>query len=33
MNQDKLIKYIIWAAFFIIALGGMYFLLSRLSII
>jgi len=33
MNQDKLIKYIIWMVFFIMALGGMYFLLGRLSII
>ena len=32
MNLDSLIKYIIWIAFFILALAGIYFALKKIGI-
>jgi len=31
MNQDELIKYIVWVVLFMIALAGIYFLMRRLG--
>jgi hypothetical protein len=33
MNLDEMIKYIIWIAFFILALAGLYFILKRIGIL
>ncbi len=33
MNFDEMIKYIIWIAFFILALAGIYFALGRIGIL
>lgn len=32
MNLDNMIKYLIWVAFFALALIGIYFLLKRLGV-
>lgn len=32
MNMDKLMKYLLYAALFIMALGGIYFMFRRLSV-
>lgn len=31
MNQDEIIKYIVWVVLFMIALVGIYFLMKRLG--
>jgi len=33
MNLDDIIKYLIWAAFFILALAGLFFMLKKLGVI
>jgi hypothetical protein len=33
MNFETLIKYLVWIAFFGIALGGIYLLLRRLGVV
>lgn len=33
MNFDEMIKYVLWIAFFIIVLGGLYFSLKRMGIL
>lgn len=32
MNFDELVKYLIWIVFFVIAIGGIYFFLSKLGV-
>lgn len=33
MNLDEMIKYIIWIAFFILALTGLYFMLKKIGVL
>lgn len=33
MNLDKLIKYLIWIAFFIMALAGLYLTLKKIGVL
>ncbi len=33
MELDQLIKYIIWAFFFMVAVTGVYFLLNKMGVI
>jgi len=33
MNLDEMIKYLIWIVFFILALGGLYFMLKQVGIL
>jgi len=32
MNLDVLIKYLAWIVFFVLVLGGIYFMLKRLGV-
>jgi len=33
MSLDELIKYLMWIAFFILALAGLYFMLKKVGIL
>jgi hypothetical protein len=33
MSLDEMVKYIIWIAFFILALAGIYFVLKQIGIL
>jgi uncharacterized membrane protein len=33
MNLDELIKYLMWIAFFILALAGLFFMLKKVGVL
>jgi len=33
MSLDELVKYIIWVAFFIFAISGLYFMLKKIGVL